>query len=48
MVQFLNANGADLAIEDTQEWADEVISLVEHRTSDEDFVAAIRPYIVLG
>jgi death-on-curing protein len=46
MVQFLNANGYDLAIEDSSEWADAVITLVEHRTTEEDFVRAIRPFVI--
>jgi death-on-curing protein len=46
MVQFLNANGYDLAIEDSATWAGAVIALVEHRTTEEDFVRAIRPFVV--
>jgi death-on-curing protein len=39
-------NGYDTAFEDTGSWADEVIALVEHRSTEEDFVRAIRPYVV--
>ena len=46
MIQFLNENEYDLMIADTTEWADEVISLVEHRSTEEDFVRILRPYIV--
>lgn len=46
MVQFLNANGFDVAIEDSLPWAHAVIDLVEHRSTEEDFVRALRPYIV--
>lgn len=46
LVQFLNGNGLDVAIEDSTHWAEEVISLVEHRSTEEDFVRAIRPYVV--
>lgn len=46
MVQFLNTNGYDLAIEDASEWADEVIALVEHQTGEEEFTRAIRPFVV--
>jgi death on curing protein len=46
MVQFLKVNGYDLAIEDTRPWADEIITLVEHRSSEEDFVCAVRPFVV--
>jgi prophage maintenance system killer protein len=46
MVQFLKVNGYDLAIDDTQGWADAVIALVEHRSTEEDFVRAIRPFVI--
>jgi death-on-curing protein len=46
MIQFLNTNGYDLAIADSPPWADAVIELVEHRTTEEDFVRAIRPFVV--
>jgi death-on-curing protein len=46
MVQFLNMNGYDLTIEDSLPWAEAVISLVEHRTSEADFVLALRPFVV--
>jgi death on curing protein len=46
MVQFLNTNGYDLAIEDSSSWADVVIDLVEHRSTEGDFVRAIRPFVV--
>ena len=46
MAQFLSTNGFDLAIEDTERWADEVISLIEHRSTEADFVRAIRPFVV--
>jgi death-on-curing protein len=43
---FLRLNGFDLAIEDTEAWAEPVISLIEHRSTEEDFARAIRPYVV--
>jgi death-on-curing protein len=46
MWHFLRINGHDLAIEDAQKWADLVIALVEHQTTEEDFVRAIRPYVI--
>jgi death on curing protein len=46
MVQFLKINGYDLAIEDSRPWADEIIALVQHRSSEEDFVRAVRPFVV--
>jgi death on curing protein len=46
MVQFLMANGYDVAIEDTRPWADKIIELIEHRLSEEEFAAALRPFVV--
>jgi death-on-curing protein len=46
MTEFLMINGYDLAIDDTVLWADEVIALVEHRSTEHDFVLAIRPFVV--
>jgi death on curing protein len=46
MTEFLMINGYDLAIDDTARWADEVIALVEHQSTEEDFVRAIRPFVV--
>jgi len=46
MVQFLNLNGFDVTIEDSQTWADAVIALIEHRSTEEDFAALIRPHVV--
>ena len=43
---FLRANGYDLAVEDSEAWADAVIALIEHRSTEEDFAGAIRPYVV--
>jgi death-on-curing protein len=43
---FLMINGYELAIEDTQRWADQVIALVEHRTGEHEFVRAIRPFVI--
>ena len=46
MVQFLKVNGYDLAIDDSRPWADRIIALVEHRSSEEDFVHAVRPFVI--
>lgn len=46
MVQFLKINGYDLAIEDSWSWAEEIIALVEHRSNEEDFVRAVRPFVI--
>jgi len=43
---FLRINGYDTAFDDSVSWADEMISPVEHRSSEEDFVQAIRPFVV--
>jgi death on curing protein len=43
---FLRANGYDTSFDDTVSWADEIIALVEHRTAEEDFVRAVRPFII--
>jgi len=42
---FLRLNGYELAIEDNETWAAAVIDLVEHRSTEEDFARAIRPYV---
>jgi death on curing protein len=46
MNEFLMINGHELAIDDTPRWADEVIALVEHRSTEDDFVRAIRPFVL--
>jgi death-on-curing family protein len=46
MTQFLLINGYDAAFDDEVSWADEVIALVEHRSTEEDFVRTIRPFVV--
>ena len=43
---FLRANGYDTSFDDTISWADEIIALVEHRTTGEDFVRAVRPFVI--
>ena len=43
---FLRANGYDTAFDDTVAWADEIISLVEHRATEEDFVRRLQPFVV--
>lgn len=46
MAQFLEVNGYDLAIEDSRPWADEIMALVEHRSSEKEFVRTVRPFVV--
>jgi len=43
---FLRANGHDTAFDDSVSWADEMIGLLEHRSTEEDFARAIRPYVI--
>jgi death-on-curing protein len=43
---FLRVNGYDTSFDDTISWAEEIIALVEHRVSEEDFVRAIRPFVI--
>jgi len=43
---FLRANGFDTAFDDTINWADEMVKLIEHRLSEVEFAAALRPFVV--
>ena len=43
---FLLANGYETEFSDNVSWAEEVIALVEHRITEEDFAGAIRPFVV--
>ena len=43
---FLRINGYDTVFDDSISWADQMIALVEHRTTEEDLVRAIRPFVV--
>jgi death-on-curing protein len=45
MVQFAIADGYDTSFDDTVSWADEVVRFVEHGSTEEDFIRALRPYI---
>jgi death-on-curing protein len=46
MRMFLRINGYDTAFDDSASWADQIIALIEHRSTEEDFTRAIRPFIV--
>ena len=46
MIQFLMESGYDVTIGDTRSWAEEIIRFVEHALSEEDFAAALRPFVV--
>lgn len=43
---FLCANGLDLTVDDTVDWAEAVIGRVEHHLHEEDFVRLLRPFVV--
>jgi death-on-curing protein len=43
---FLGANGYDTAFDDTISWADEMVKLLERQSTEEDFAALIRPFVV--
>lgn len=43
---FLVANRHDTTFDDDVSWADEIIALVEHRTTEQDFVSAVRPFVI--
>ena len=43
---FLRANGYDTAFDDTIEWADEMVKLIDHRLTEEDFIVLLRPFVV--
>lgn len=43
---FLRINGYDTAIEDSVPWADEMVKLLERQSTEEKFVALIRPFVV--
>ncbi len=43
---FLRINGYDTAFDDSICWADQIISLIERRTTEDDFVRALRPFVV--
>jgi death on curing protein len=43
----LRGNGYDTTFDDKVLWADEVIALVEHRSTEDDFVRTIRPFVVV-
>ena len=46
MWHFLRLDGYDLAIDDNVTWAEEMIALVEHRSTEDEFVRAIRPFVI--
>jgi len=46
MVKFMNANGYEAAIDDVAPWATLVIELIEHKSTEEDFLERLRPFVV--
>jgi death-on-curing protein len=43
---FLRINGYDTSFDDIVPWADAIIDLVEHRSTEADFARALRPFVV--
>lgn len=43
---FLRANGCDTTFDDTVAWADEMVKILDRQSTEEDFVALIRPFVV--
>jgi death-on-curing protein len=43
---FLRINGYDLAFEDSAEWEEPVVELIEHRLSEEELVRLLQPFVV--
>jgi death-on-curing protein len=43
---FLRANRRDTKFDDTVDWADKMIELLEHKLSRDEFIAVLRPFIV--
>ena len=46
MWHFLRLNGYDLDFEDSEFWEGPTVELIEHNFSEEDFAAALRPFVV--
>jgi len=45
---FLRVNGYDTAFDDSVSWAEEIVSLIEHRSTEKDFARVLRPFVVPG
>lgn len=43
---FLRANGYDTAFDDSVSWADQMVRVLERDTTEDDFAALIRPFVV--
>jgi death on curing protein len=43
---FLRANGFDTAFDDSIDWADKMIELLEHKLTEEGFAELVRPFII--
>jgi prophage maintenance system killer protein len=43
---FLSLNGYDLAIDDSASWEAPIVALIEHRSTEEEFAALLRPVVV--
>jgi death on curing protein len=43
---FLRANGYETVFDDTIDWADKMIELLEHKLTEDEFVGLVRPFVV--
>jgi death-on-curing protein len=43
---FLRANAYDTAFDDTIDWADKMIELLENKLTEDEFVGLVRPFVV--
>jgi death-on-curing protein len=43
---FLRANGYDTTFNDTIDWADKMIELLQHKLTEEQFVELVRPFVI--
>jgi death-on-curing protein len=46
MKLFLRANGCDTTFDDTVDWADKMIDLLEHKLTEDEFVELVRSFVV--
>ena len=43
---FLRANGYDTSFDDTIDWADKMVELLEQKLPQEEFAETLRPFVV--
>jgi len=44
---FLRANGYDTTFDDTIDWADKMVELLEQKLTQEEFAETLRPFVVM-